>query len=147
MLTSITTAGENQKLRGCRLLPEGLDVENDGGAITTLDLLYGRAVPGSCLDGAAQVMPLRIVWFSMHKGVQARLAEVVNLKVAKDEVFGIEEKNQFVQPVDKQGDCIVTFHVNLSPDLCAHLFGRHQQALHALGHMRKKFAQAGSRGM
>src|SRR5579859_7187532 len=140
MSTSITSAGKSRKLRGCRLLPEGLNVENDSGAIAALDLFHGCIVPGSRLNGAAQVMPPRIVRFPVREGVQARVAKVVNLKMAKDEVFGIEEKNQFVQPVDEQRDRVVALHANLSPDLGAHLFGRHKQALHALGHMREKLA-------
>src|SRR5947209_11085833 len=104
MPTSITFAGESRKLRSCKLPPDDLDVENDGGPIAACDLLYGCVVPGSRLNGAAQVMPPRIVGFSVGKGMQARLAEVINLKVAKDEVFGIEEKNQFIQPVDEQRD-------------------------------------------
>ncbi len=45
-------------------------------------------------------MPPRIVNLSVSEGMQARLREVVNFKLAKDEVFGVEEKNQFIQPGD-----------------------------------------------
>src|SRR5579863_3842338 len=125
----------------------GSDIENDGGSIAAFDLPHGCIVPGSRLNGAAQIMPTRIIRFSVHEGMQACLTEVVNLKLAKDEVFGIEEKNQFIQPVDKQGDRVMAFHAHLSPDLGAHLLRGYQQALHALGYMRKKLAQGGSRGM
>src|ERR1700687_5940752 len=115
-----------------------LNVENHSGAIPTLDLLHVCFVPGSRLNGATQIMSSSIVTLSMREGVQARLREVVNFKLAKDEVFGIEEKNQFIQPAYEQRDGIVAFHANLSTDMGAYLFRRHHQALHALSHMRKK---------
>src|SRR5260370_29951580 len=69
------------------------------------------------------------------------LGETVYFKFAKNEVFGGEQEDQFIQPGDQQRDDIVTFRGYLLAHLQAYLLKRHHQAFHALSRVYKQFRQ------
>src|SRR5258708_34708480 len=98
-------------------------------------------MPGHSFNSATQVVVLCIVGFTGGAAFQVSLSETLYFKLAEDEVFGVKQENQFIQPGNQQRYNIVTFHNDLPADLHIYLFGRHHQAFHALGSVNEQFRQ------
>src|SRR5260370_39478680 len=98
-------------------------------------------MPGYSFDSAAQIMALLVVGFARGAAFEMSLGETVYFKFAKNEVFGVEQEDQFIQPGDQQRDDIVTFRGYLPAHLQAYLLRRDHQAFHALSRVYKQFRQ------
>ena len=124
-----------------------LDVEDDPFFVSAFRALYGSLVPGDGLYGATELVALCIIRFAKCTGGEARFGDGVDLEIAEEEVFSVEQENQFIQPCDEQLDCIVAFHCDLATGHSTYLLWRYHQALHALCCMDKQFCQGVSKGV
>src|SRR5260370_10296752 len=141
--SSLQGSGQSSLLRGELQGSSmvGLNVEDDAGLIPHISSVHSSLMPGHSFNSATQVVALCIVGFAGGAAFQVSLSETLYFKLAEDEVFGVEQENQFIYPGNKQRDNIVTFHNDLPADLHIHLFGRHHQAFHALGSVNEQFRQ------
>src|SRR5438876_7131257 len=78
------------------------NVKDDTGFVSLIGAFYGSFMPGYSFDSAAQVMTLFIVGFARSMALQVCPANVVDLKLTQEEVFGIEQNDQFVEPGDEE---------------------------------------------
>src|SRR6266571_546224 len=97
------------------------NIEDDPGSVAVIGSFYSRFVPGDGFNGAAQIMTPGVISFAVRATLQARLRQGLDFKLAKDEVFGVEQENQFIQPVDEQRDRIVALYAYLPAYLRAYL--------------------------
>src|SRR6266699_3310148 len=80
-------------------------------------------------------MTLCIIGFARRTALQRCFCEGVDLEGTKEEVFSVEQEDEFVQPRDQERNYIVALHRNFPADRLAYLFWRDHQALHALSCM------------
>src|SRR5947209_9830837 len=96
-------------------------------------------VPRYSLNTTAQIVTLYIVRFPKSAAFHAGLTDNVDSEFLEEEVLGIEQHDQLVEPGYQQRDFIVACDRDLSTNLYTHLLGRYHKALHALSGMDKQF--------
>src|SRR5690242_14127308 len=92
-------------------------------------------------------MPLSIIGFAKCLTNHLCIIYALNRKVAEKKVFRIEQENQFVEPIDKERDCIMALNSNLAASQGAHFLSWNEKVLHALSCMNEQFWQCVTEGM
>ena len=80
-------------------------------------------MPGDSFYSASKFVTLCVIGFTKGVGDEMRFSERVDLEIAEEEVFGVEQEDKFVQPCDQERNDIVTFYDDLTGNGLMYLLG------------------------